>query len=263
MAQATLPVTGTFCWPELSTTDLKAAQAFYGDLLDWRTSEFSTPVGSYIIFTSDERQAAGLCAQNEEQRKHGVPPNWLSYVSVASADASAAKAKELGAQILTGPFDVMEEGRMAVLQDPGGAVFALWQPKNHKGASAYGEPGALCWTELATKDAKAAQSFYTRLFGWTAKPPSDPAMPYFEWVHEGAHFGGMMEISEHWGPGWKEIPSHWMVYFMVKDVDERTARAQALGATVRVPPSDIPKVGRFAVLADPQGAVFSLFQGQL
>lgn len=263
MAQATLPAIGTFCWPELSTTNVKAAQAFYGDLLNWRPNEMPTPMGSYIIFNSGERQAAGLCAQHEEQRKHGVPPHWLSYVSVANTDATTAKAKELGGQILMGPFDVMEEGRMAVILDPAGAAFALWQAKNAKGGPAYGEPGALCWTELATKNAKVAESFYTRLFGWTAQPPSDPAMPYFEWVLEGHHFGGMMEISEQWGPAWKEIPSHWMVYFMVEDVDERTARAQAMGATVRVPPRDIPKVGRFAVLADPQGAAFSLFQGKL
>lgn len=263
MAQATLPAIGTFCWPELATRDLKAAQAFYGDLLGWHAREVPSSMGNYAIFSLGDRQAAGLCAQGEEQLKHGVPPNWLSYVSVASADTTAAKARELGAQILAGPFDVMEEGRMAVLQDPAGAVFAIWQPRNHKGASAYMEPGAFCWTELATKDAKTAQAFYPQLFGWTAKPPSDPAMPYFEWVLEGTHFGGMMEITEHWGPAWKEIPSHWMIYFMVKDVDERTARAQALGATIRVPPRDIPKVGRFAVIADPQGAVFSLFQGAL
>jgi predicted enzyme related to lactoylglutathione lyase len=263
MAQATLPAIGTFCWPELATRDLKAAQAFYGELFGWQSNEVATSMGSYVILSTGERQAAGLCLQSDEQRQQGIPSNWLSYVSVSDADATAAKAKELGAQILVGPFDVMEEGRMAVLQDPLGAVFALWQARNHKGVSAYLEPGALCWTELATQDAKAAQSFYTRLFGWTTKAPTDPDMPYFEWELGGAHFGGMMEISEHWGPAWKDIPSHWMVYFMVKDVDERAARAQALGATIHLPPRDIPKVGRFAVIADPQGAVFALFQGTL
>ena len=263
MTQATLPAIGTFCWPELATRDLKAAQAFYGELLGWRPSEVPTSMGSYVIFSIGERQTAGLCAQSEEQRQQGIPSNWLSYVSVSSADATVAKAGELGAQILVEPFDVMEEGRMALIQDPSGATFALWQAKHHKGVTAYLENNALCWTELATTNAKEAQSFYTRLFGWTAKPSTDPAMPYFEWVLEGVHFGGMMEINEEWGPVWKEIPSHWMVYFMVKDVDERTARAKALGARIRVSPRDIPKVGRFAVIEDPQGAVFSLFQGKL
>ena len=262
MAQATLPAIGTFCWPELSTRDLGAAKSFYGDLFGWQPNEVASSMGNYVILSAGDRQAAGLCAQSEEQRQQGIPPNWLSYVSVPDADAAAAKAKELGGRVLHGPFDVMEEGRMAVIQDPTGAVFALWQARNHKGVGAYLEPGALCWTELATRDAKAAQAFYTRLFGWTAQAPADPAMPYFEWVLDGAHFGGMMEITEHRGPGWKDIPSHWLVYFMVRDVDERTARAQALGATVHLAPRDIPDVGRFSVLADPQGAVFALFQGK-
>jgi hypothetical protein len=263
MAQATLPALGTFCWPELATRDLKAAQAFYGDLLGWSAQEIPSAMGNYVICSTGERQAAGLCAQSDEQRQRGIPSHWLSYVSVANADASAAKAKELGAQILMGPFDVMAVGRMALIQDPAGATFALWQAKEHKGVAAYMEPAALCWTELATTSAKQAQAFYPALFGWTAQPSADPAMPYFEWVLDGNHFGGMMEIDEHWGPAWKSIPSHWTVYFMVKDVDERTSRAEALGAKIRVPPSDIPKVGRFAVIEDPQGAVFSLFQGKL
>jgi predicted enzyme related to lactoylglutathione lyase len=263
MAQAILPALGTFCWPELATRDPKAAQAFYGDLLGWHADEIPSAMGSYTIFSSGERQTAGLCSQSEEQRQRGIPSNWLSYVSVTSADATAAKAKELGGQVLMGPFDVMEEGRMALIQDPAGAVFALWQARDHRGVTAYLEPSSLCWTELATTSAEQAQAFYPALFGWTAKPSADPNMPYFEWVLDGDHFGGMMEINEHWGPTWKDIPSHWMVYFMVKDVDERTARAEALGARICVPPSDIPKVGRFAVIEDPQGAVFSLFQGKL
>lgn len=220
-------------------------------------------MGDYVILSVETREAAALVAQGEEQRRQGIPPHWLSYISVPSADAAAAKARKLGGQVLMEPFDVGEEGRMALLQDPTGATFALWQAKQHKGITAYQESGALCWTELATKDAAAATAFYTQLFGWTAKAPTDPAMPYTEWVLEGTHFGGMMEINDQWGPAWKDIPSHWMVYFMVKDVDERTFRATTLGARVHVGPRDIPQVGRFAVLEDPQGAVFSLFHGKL
>lgn len=177
-------------------------------------------------------------------------------------DAAAAKAKELGGQLLMGPFDVLEEGRMALIQDPTGATFALWQARKHKGIGAYQEPGALGWTELATKDAASAATFYSKLFGWTAKPSADPAMPYTEWGLDGTPFGGMMEISDQCGPAWKDIPSHWRVYFQVKDVDERRSRATALGTKVR-PPRDISQEGRFAILADPQGALFSLFQGKL
>jgi predicted enzyme related to lactoylglutathione lyase len=216
----------------------------------------------YVILEREGREAAALCAQGEEQRQQGIPPHWLSYVSVKDADAASAKAKELGGRLLMGPFDVMEAGRMALLQDPAGAVFALWQARNHTGIAAYREPDALCWTELATTDATKAGPFYTRLFGWILKPSANPAMPYSEWILGGEPFGGMMEISEHWGPTWKEIPSHWMVYFGVEDVDERAAKAVALGATLCVPPQDIPDVGRFAVINDPQGAVFSIFQAK-
>jgi len=263
MTQATLPMMGTFCWPELSTPDPMAARAFYGDLFGWSAREVPTSKGNYVILSVGAHEAAAVSAQNEEQRRHGVPPHWLSYVSVPDADAVAAAARQLGGQVLAGPFEVMEEGRMALLQDPTGAAFALWQARNHKGATAYQEPGALCWTELATRNAESAKAFYTQLLGWTAVPSKDPAMPYTEWALEDTHFGGMMEISDQWGPGWQDIPSHWMVYFMVQDVDERTARAAALGARVHVPPRDIPKVGRFAVLADLQGAVFAVFQGKL
>ena len=263
MNHAIVPALGTFCWPELSTTDPIAAQTFYADLFGWNIREIPSSMGNYVILGLGTRDAAALCAQTEEQRQKGLPSHWLSYISVADTDAIAAQAKALGGQVLMGPFDVMEEGRMALLQDPAGAVFALWQARKHKGISAFQEPGALCWTELATTSAEKAGAFYTRLFRWTLVPSSDPAMPYSEWVQDGTHFGGMMEIGEHFGPAWREIPSHWMVYFQVQDADERAARAKTLGATIVVGPRDIPNVGRFAVIEDPQGAVFSLFQGQL
>lgn len=263
MTQATLPMMGTFCWPELSTPDPMAARAFYGDLFGWSAREIPTAKGQYVILHLGAHEAAAVSAQNEEQRRHGLPPHWLSYIAVPDADAVASQAQQLGGRVLAGPFDVMEAGRMALLQDPAGATFALWQAGQHQGITAYQEAGALCWTELATRSAASAKAFYTQLLGWTAVPSKDPAMPYTEWTLEGTHFGGMMEISDQWGPGWQDIPSHWMVYFMVRDVDERAARAVALGGRIHVAPRDIPKVGRFAVLADPQGAVFAVFQGKL
>ena len=263
MTQATLPALGSFCWPELSTRDVQGACSFYGDLFGWNAREIPTAMGNYVILGPETREAAALAAQKDEQRRQGIPSHWLSYISVPDADATAAKAKGLGGQVLMEPFDVMEEGRMALIQDPTGATFALWQAKNHKGITAYQEPGALCWTELATTNSEGATAFYTQLFGWTAMPSQDPAMPYTEWMIDGTHFGGMMEINDQLGPTWKDIPSHWMVYFMVKDVDERTTRAATLGAKVHVAPRDIPQTGRFAVLEDPQGAMFSLFQGKI
>src|SRR6185503_8196040 len=151
---------GTFSWPELATTDQKAAVAFYRALFGWDVSE--TPIGpteTYSIFKLRGKDTASAYTMQEEERKMGLPPHWNNYVSVTNADESAKKAQELGGKVLVPAFDVMEHGRMAVLQDPTGAVFQVWQPKEHIGAMILNEPGALCWTELTTSDTKAAEKF--------------------------------------------------------------------------------------------------------
>jgi len=152
----------------------------------------------------------------------------------------------------------MDVGRMAVVQDPQGAVFSLWQGKLHYGATHGGPYNNFCWAEVATPDPAGAVAFYTKLFGWTTKPDSgfDKA-EYVEWMNGGRPFGGLLPMR---GDMWKGIPPHWMVYASVADCDERVDKAKKLGATVRVPPTDIPNAGRFSVLADPQGAVFSIIR---
>src|SRR5262249_46454543 len=170
---------GTFCWPELSTSDQKAAVAFYRTVFGWDLNDIPMgPDSSYSIFQIRGLDVAAAAGQQPQEREHGVPPHWNSYVSVANVDDSAKKAQALGAKVLAGPFDVMEVGRMAVIQDPTGAVFQLWQPKSHIGAKVLQEPGALTWTELATPDTEAAKTFYTSLFGWKEKTSSSPAMTY-------------------------------------------------------------------------------------
>ena len=144
---------GTFCWPELSTTDQKGGVAFYRGLFGWDLNE--QPLGpgeTYSMFQMRGREVAAAYTMRPEERQHGAPPHWNAYVTVTSADETAKRARQLGGSVLVPPFDVMEHGRMAVLQDPTGAVFQVWQPKKHPGAKILGEPGALCWTELATRD---------------------------------------------------------------------------------------------------------------
>jgi predicted enzyme related to lactoylglutathione lyase len=153
---------------------------------------------------------------------------------------------------------VMDAGRMAVLQDPTGAVFQVWQPKRSIGAKILNEPGALCWTELTTSDTKAAEAFYTKLFGWTAKSsPAGSPMEYTEFSVGGTPSIGMMPkpagMPAH-------IPSYWMPYFQVADADASAAKAKELGGSVMVPPTDIPSTGRFAIVNDPQGAMFAVFK---
>lgn len=247
---------GSFCWPELSTTDQKGAVAFYRALFGWTVNEQPMgPTETYSTFEVRGRSAGAACTQRAEEK--GVPPHWGTYIAVASADDAVKKAKALGAKVFAEPFDVMESGRMAVLQDPTGAVFHVWQANKHIGIRVAGEPGALCWTELSTRDTKAAEAFYTGLFGWTAKRSAANApMEYTEFQMQGRSLGGMMPMPAQ-VPAF--VPPYWMPYFQVADCDASVATAQSLGGKLVVPPMVIPDGGRFAVLNDPQGAMFAVF----
>jgi hypothetical protein len=252
------PAPGTFCWPELATTDQKAGVAFYRDLFGWDVND--TPMGpteTYSMFKLRGREVAAAYTMRADERQLGVPPHWNTYIAVKSADEAAARAQRLGGKLIAPPFDVMEAGRMAVLQDPTGAIFQVWQANKHPGTRVQGEAGALCWTELATRDTKAAETFYTQLFGWSAKTGgADSAMPYTEFSVGGKTIGGMMPMPP-MVPA--QVPAYWTPYFQVDAVDAVAAKAAKDGASPIVPPSDIPKTGRFAVIADPQGAVFAVF----
>lgn len=252
MPEVNAAIPGTFCWIELATTDPEAAKRFYAELFGWTASENDMgEMGKYTIFQKNGRDSAAMYKLMPDQEKQGVPPNWLSYVAVASADESVAKAQSLGATPLMPAFDVFDFGRMAVLTDPRGAAFAVWESKKHWGVGVRDEANTLCWNELATNDAEASREFYTSLFGWTAKTSPE----YTEWHLGEKAVGGMRTINEG-----EPTPPNWMPYFAVDDCDASTAKAQQHGAVSCVPPSDIPNVGRFSVLADPQGAVFALFK---
>jgi uncharacterized protein len=250
---------GTFSWPELATTDQKAGCAFYAGLFGWEVRD--QPMGpgdTYSMFQMRGKPVAAAYTMRADEKQMGVPPHWNAYATVANVDDSAKKAESLGGKVVAPPFDVMDAGRMAVLQDPTGAIFQIWQPKRSIGAMILNEPGALCWTELTTSDTKAAETFYTSLLGWTAKhsAPGGP-MEYTEFSVAGRPSIGMMAkpagMPAH-------IPSYWMPYFQVASADASAARAQELGAKLMVPPQDIPNTGRFAIVSDPQGAMFAVFE---
>lgn len=245
---------GMFCWADLGTPDAYAATRFYTALFGWTADPLPTgPSTSYTMLHVNGRSVAALYQQ---EASAAGPPHWLSYLSVASAADAAARAKRLGGTMLLEPFDVLDVGRMALVQDPAGAVVALWEPRRHAGAALVGEPGAVCWNELATTDAGRAGAFYASLLGWTADAQPMGATVYTLFSAAGAPRGGMMTISPSWGP----VPPHWLVYFAVRDSEGTTALARSLGGTVLVPPTDAPGVGRFSVLADPQGAVFAAIE---
>jgi hypothetical protein len=244
---------GSFCWAELATSDTQSAKNFYTEMFGWTATDQPIPGGVYTIFQSDGNDAAAMYAAQP-----GTPTRWGVYFAVADVDDSAARIESLGGKVVAGPFDVMDSGRMVVAQDPHGAPFSLWQAKTNIGATHGGPLRRMSWPELTTTDPVGAVAFYTRLLGWTTKPESGvETAPYIEFVNGGIHFGGLMPMR---GEEWKGISPHWMVYVSVADCDERSAKAKELGANVCVPPTDIPGVGRFSVITDTQGAVFSLIQ---
>lgn len=257
MAEMREHTPGTFSWVELATADQEGAKRFYSGLFGWNANDVPIGPDSYYTMLDQRGKNVGALYQlSEEQRTRGIAPHWLPYVTVSSADEMALQVKSLGGTVLAEPFDVFEFGRMLVIQDPTGGTLALWEARSHKGADLVNEPGAFCWNELATRDVERARAFYTGLFGWEPNVQPFEGTEYTSFTMHGQPVGGMIQMNEQWG----EIPPHWMVYFAVEDCDRSAERARELGGEVKVPPTDIPGVGRFAVLQDPQGAVLSIIR---
>src|SRR5258708_5606725 len=130
MAEFSSHEPGTFSWVELATTDQKAGVAFYRALFGWDVNDMPLGPGDvYSMFQMRGKEVAAAYTMQADERQMGVPPHWNLYITVASADDTTKKAEGLGAKVLAAPFDVMDVGRMAVLQDPSGAVFCIWEPK--------------------------------------------------------------------------------------------------------------------------------------
>jgi predicted enzyme related to lactoylglutathione lyase len=247
---------GTFCWADLATTDQAGAKAFYGELFGWEAED--TPVGDGVFYSMmrlDGKDVAAIAPQPQQQRDAGAPPVWQSYVSVEDADRAAERAKELGGTLHAPPFEVMDVGRMAVIQDPQGAYFIVWQPRRHIGAALVNAPGAFVWNELQSPDPEGSKAFYSELFGWTVAPFEGSPEAYLAIRNGEANNGGIRELS-------KGAPPHWLVYFGTEDIDTALARVEKLGGTKIAGPIDI-QIAKMAVVKDPQGAVFALYAGQL
>jgi predicted enzyme related to lactoylglutathione lyase len=245
---------GTPSWTDVSAPDLDAAAAFYGGLFGWDAEETGTveETGGYRMFTLRGRHVAGL----GPTREGGPPPLWTTYISVADAAAACAAATAAGGTVFMEPFDVMGSGRMAVLADPQGAMFCVWQPITHPGARIVNEPGAVVWNELATRETEPEIAFYEAVFGWTHETAPMGGTEYTTWKRDGEMVAGMIRMNEQWPA---EIPAHWMVYVAVADVEASCARLTELGGTISVPATEI-EIGTFAVVADPNQAFFSMIQ---
>ena len=244
---------GTPSWVDLATTDPAAAREFYAPLFGWTFADSGDPSVGYWLAMLRDQPVAGLAGQSEQMKSAGAPPMWSSYVTVADADATAGLIESSGGTVMSQPFDVMDAGRMAVATDPTGAVFCIWQAKNHIGAGIVNEPGSFSWNELLTPDVEKAAAFYKEIFGWEANQLEMGPMRYTEFRLGGQPIAGGMN------PPMEGIPPTWAVYFTVADADATVADAKDRGAQVLSEPTDIPP-GRFAVLMDPQGAAFNVIK---
>jgi hypothetical protein len=252
MGERTDYAPGTFCWTDLGTPDADGAKAFYAALLGWELDDM--PVGDDQVYTMariGEHRVAALYKSSQG------PPAWLCYVSVESADAAAELAERLGGTVVDAPFDVLAAGRMAVLRDPQGGVFAVWEAGETFGATLVNAPGALTMNQLNTPDPRASSDYYTSLFGWRTQQVSEEP-PYFGVFNGETLNAGMMQMPPEAG----DAPAHWLAYFAVDGLDAAAARIGELGGQVVVPATAVPS-GRFLVARDPQGAFFALIEGEL
>lgn len=244
---------GTFSWVELFTPDPDDAKRFYGELFGWQTDASE-------VATLDGMAVAGIKEQPERQREAGVPPQWFNYVTVASADETTARVDELGGQVHAGPTDVDGIARVAIVGDPTGAMLGLWEPLGSIGAERVNEVGCLTSNELGTDDAAAASAFYEGLFGWSiSQVGGDEGPPYWLIAHDGAMEGRNGGIRQH-GPGEEDLSPSWGPYFTTASIEDTLERAGELGGGTVTGATEIP-AGRFAVLRDPQGGGFSIFEG--
>jgi predicted enzyme related to lactoylglutathione lyase len=240
---------GVPSWVDIGTPDPSASVRFYSELFGWAGQDMGEEAGHYTIVSKDGKQVAAISPAQDPG-----PPRWTTYINVDDVDEAASKAASAGGQVIVAPMDVMDAGRMAIFMDTTGAVIAAWQAGQHLGAQLVNEPGALIWNELSSSDVAQSKAFYSAVFGWGWGGSNDYAEPQVS----GRTIGGLMPRRPDMPAA---VPDSWLVYFGSADVDGDVKKATDLGASVIAPPADIPGTGRFAVLMDPQGAAFALFQG--
>lgn len=263
----TTPVPGALSWIDLESPDRAESAAFYGELFGWRHESAGPQGGGYGFFTLDGRQVAGV-----GPRQLGSRAQWSLYFHTEDIDAAVAAARDAGGGVVLEPTDVPTAGRLAVLADPGGARFRLWQPRDHAGLGAVNAPGTLVWAELHSTDALLAGAFYRAVLGWQVSRGEtaggtglDGATCYTVGPADGggartAH-GRITQLpQESLAAGDR---SRWHPYFAVTDCDAVLNAAVKQGASVLIPPMELPEGGRLAMLADPAGAVCAVLAGSV
>ena len=237
---------GKFVWHEQVSDDPQQAQSFYTQLFGWGTEVFKPGEVDYTMISSGGQMHGGFGKAMEG----APPPHWLSHVRVENVDETIAKAQGAGGRLAAGPFDMSEVGRMAVFADPQGAYISVYQPEGEEPAS----EGVFVWDELGTTDVDGAQRFYEEVFGWTTSDMGPEYGGYRIFNRGETGIAGLMSLPD------ESIPPHWQPYVAVGDPDATVARATELGGSAIMEPMDVPKVGRIAVLRDPQGATFGIIK---
>jgi predicted enzyme related to lactoylglutathione lyase len=244
---------GEFCWFNMITPRPAEACQFFGALLGWTFHVVPNMYG-YIV-QIDGHDIGGLWDQNAPNTPKDTPAFIGVMVKVESADAASAQVTRLGGSARPA-FDIADVGRMAVCHDPNGAQFDVWEPKKNRGTDVDNRlRGAPSWFESRTSDVARATAFYAELFGWKPEVVTPTGMSYTTFQRGGTYVAGMVQCP----PEMKE-KSHWATFFNADDVDATTRQARELGATVCMPPTDIPGIGRFAALTSPQGVPFQIIK---
>ncbi|MFI8355715.1 VOC family protein [Streptomyces cyaneofuscatus] len=244
---------GTPCWADASFADLEGAKSFYGDVLGWTFGEGSPEFGGYTTAYADGKRAAAVVPPMPGSEQG--PSAWCLYLASPDAAATGEKVRSAGGQVLMEPMQVGAFGTMVLAGDPGGAVFGVWQADTHDGfETEMGAPGGYCWSEVFTRDAKAADALFRAVFPYAVRKLEDPSMDFGMYDVQGESVLGRMAMGEDFPP---EMGSFVMVYFTVPDCDAAVAKATGRGAQLQFGPMDSP-FGRFAAITDPQGATFSV-----
>lgn len=252
-------VPGEFCWVDLNAHDLKAAAAWYSEVMGWTHHMMEAPGGGppYAFLMQGEAVVGGLGEMSEEMKAAGIPPMWNNYIATSDCEATEAKVRELGGTVTVPTMEVPGHGKLAFFLDPEGASIAAWQTTTESGPPLLvGEPVSPGWNELMTRDMEKANAFYSELTGWEYSDMPMGDINYKVIKHAGKDAGGMMPMA---GPQFEGVPAHWLLYLAVDDCAAMTAKVESNGGKVMVPTTDIA-VGKFSVVSDPQGAAFAFIE---
>ncbi|MEZ5977793.1 MAG: VOC family protein [Planctomycetota bacterium] len=247
------PHFGYFCWHDYVSPATAKGSAYYGELLGWKTWDMPLGDTTYTFLKAnddDQSTFGGL-----EEADGGARSRWRSYVAVEDLDAMVARTAELGGKVVQPPREIPGIGRHALVADPTGAVLALYQGNEPRPAREGMTEAMPCWMELLSQDAKGSVAFLTALLGWTTRTKQvDGGHDYTMLMQGDLGVGGVMQAPT------KEIPSHWYPFFMTGDLAAAHERATRLGGTSCMPPTEIGDgMGSFAIVNDPNGAVFGLY----